>query len=393
MSQFIIFMFQAAYSILANIIDDGFANKISIDSVIAYGSYIPICWTFQSVYNIGKYAYTNTQKEEKTCFLLGFYISIILLLITLPFYRYIHYIYKLTDTQIVLFNKLMLCYLFSMPLRQIGDYICTYLMYQFKNKVIIIGDILYWVTALSLDVFVYLKGLEVYWLLITTSIAYLIYDIVLIVASSILRGSVDYKFMKVAFIKGKDIVIDRVCGKVATLTYGSMATRLGSNLYAIHCVVYGIITNMEEFTNNFNIYCLARLKLCSRNVFDGAVILIRKYGLKLICLEYSISVIFLVFYHGKVDLMICIPWLLLYMTDCISLLFYESMKAVLSCYSKTEYLRYGGFVGIFIRIPFTFIMWKLGFGLVGFGLACTVDFASRGLYFYKMIRKYEKNGG
>lgn len=64
MSQFIIFMFQAAYSILANIIDDGFANKISIDSVIAYGSYIPICWTFQSVYKIGKYAYTNTQKEE-----------------------------------------------------------------------------------------------------------------------------------------------------------------------------------------------------------------------------------------------------------------------------------------------------------------------------------------
>lgn len=30
------------YTILVNVIDDGFANKVSIDSVIAYGSYIPM---------------------------------------------------------------------------------------------------------------------------------------------------------------------------------------------------------------------------------------------------------------------------------------------------------------------------------------------------------------
>lgn len=42
MRQFLFFVFQAVYTILANVIDDGFANKISIDSVIAYGSYIPM---------------------------------------------------------------------------------------------------------------------------------------------------------------------------------------------------------------------------------------------------------------------------------------------------------------------------------------------------------------
>ena len=57
MRQFLFFVFQAVYTILANVIDDGFANKVSIDSVIAYGSYIPMIWAFQSVYNIGKYAY------------------------------------------------------------------------------------------------------------------------------------------------------------------------------------------------------------------------------------------------------------------------------------------------------------------------------------------------
>lgn len=46
------FVFQAVYTILANVIDDGFANKVSIDSVIAYGSYIPMIWVFQSVYDM-----------------------------------------------------------------------------------------------------------------------------------------------------------------------------------------------------------------------------------------------------------------------------------------------------------------------------------------------------
>lgn len=68
MRQFLFFVFQAVYTILANVIDDGFANKVSIDSVIAYGSYIPMIWVFQSVYNIGKYAYINTQKEEKNLY-------------------------------------------------------------------------------------------------------------------------------------------------------------------------------------------------------------------------------------------------------------------------------------------------------------------------------------
>ena len=107
MRQFLFFVFQAVCTILANIIDDGFANKVSIDSVIAYGSYIPMIWVFQSVYNIGKYAYINTQKEEKTCMLLGFLFSIFMLILGLPIYRSVHIFYYLTDPQIDIFNKLI----------------------------------------------------------------------------------------------------------------------------------------------------------------------------------------------------------------------------------------------------------------------------------------------
>lgn len=390
MHQFLFFVFQAVYTILANIIDDGFANKISIDAVIAYGSFVPITWAFSSVYNIGRYAYTNTQKEEKTCLVLGFCISIFMVLLGLPLHGLIHYMYKLTDVQISMFNKLIVCCLVTIPLRQIGDYLNLYLMYNFENKGVLIADILYWITAIGLDVFVYLGGYPVHYLVMTTGVAYFIYDIFLLYRSNILKKKVNWVFMKEAFLKGKDIVIDRVAGKIATLTYGAIAARLDSNLYAIHCVVYGVICNCEEFTNNFNMYCLARLSIMNKNIMHGARLLLKKFGVLLIIITYLFAYIFIIFYHGTVSLKGCLPWLALYETDCISLLFYETYKSVLSCYGKTEYLRNGGTIGILIRIPYVYLMYKLNLGLIGFGTACTLDFLARAIYFYIMIRKHEE---
>lgn len=391
MKQFLFFLFQAAYTILANVIDDGFANKVNIDSVIAYGSYIPLIWAFQSFYNIGKYAYINTQKEGKTCFLLGFITSILMVLIGLPIYQVMHHMYQLTSLQITIFNKLLLCYLLTMPLRQVGDYINIYLMYQLKNKLVFWADALYWAISITLDVFVYINQYPVHYLVITTGISYFIYDVFLLYKSKILKEKLNKAFMKEAFLKGKDIVTNRVMGKVATLSYGVMAAQLSSPLYSIHCIVYGIVCNSEEFTNNFNIYCLSKLKLINNNIMTEAKKIIKKYGCILLLLEYGFAYLLLLFYHGTVSLTDCLPWLALYMTGSISLTFYETYKAVLSYYSKTEYIRYGGLIGIFIRIPVTFVLWKLGFGLLGFGLVYAIDFGSRAFYFFKMAQKQEKN--
>ena len=136
----------------------------------------------------------------------------------------------------------------TIPFRQIGDFIMLYLMQNFENKIVIIADIIYWVIALSIDVFVFVRGLDAYWLILGTGIAYLVYDIFLLYKSHILSDKFDKLFIKEAFMKGKDIVIDRTTGKVATLAYVSMASSLSKELYAIHCIAYGITCNLEEFT-------------------------------------------------------------------------------------------------------------------------------------------------
>lgn len=391
MKQFLFFMFQALYTIFANIVDDGFANRMSVDVVIAYGSFLPIIWTFQSFYNIGKYAYTNTMKHPKTCMLLGLIVDVIVIILLLPVYKYIHIIYSLSDIQINIFNNLLLIYLITTPLRQLGDFLNLYLMYKMRNKQIIVSDIIFWCVNISIDLVVYIKGMPAWYLMAATAVGYLLYDGYLLYVSNILKDKIEWSFMKEAFQKGFDIVMDRIAGKVATLVYGSLASRLPEQSYAIHCIVYGVICNCEEFTNNFNIYCRARLNNLSKNIKKGCYILLKKYTILLVSIIYISSMGFLFIYHGKIPYMDCLPWLLLYMSDCLSLIFYESFKAVLSCYSRTDYLRYGGLFGILARIPYTYMMYKLGFGLLGFGTACTLDFAIRAIYFYIMINKCEKN--
>ena len=109
----------------------------------------------------------------------------------------------------------------------------------------------------------------------------------------------------------------------------------------------------------------------------------------LITIVYAISMLFLVIYHGDVSFISCMPWLFLYLTDSMSLIVYENRKAVLSVYSKTEYLRFGGLAGVLVRVPYTFLVYYLGWGLFGFGIACTLDFLARAIYFNIVIIRYE----
>ena len=221
-------------------------------------------------------------------------------------------------------------------------------------------------------------------------LGYVFYDTILWFSLDIRKDKINWSYLKTAFRKGKDMVIDKLFGRVTTLLYNHMASYLDDSLYAVHCICYGVVTNTEEFTNNFYLYCLAKIDRAKDNFKQQGMYLIEKYGKFIVLLEYSTSILFLLFYHGKVPYLSCLPWLLLYMTECISLVLFESGKAVLCCYSRTEYLRYGGLTGLLSRIPFTWCLYKLGLGLWGFALALTVDFLLRGIYFYTMADKHEK---
>ena len=178
--QFLVYMFQAAYNILANIIDDGFANRMSINAVVAYGSFLPLTWVVHSACHIGKYAYTAIHDFKKSCLALGLIVSCISIVVGLLVTPIFRAVYNLTDVQYDMLDKLFIAFLFTVPFRVIGSFVETYLLINSQNKIVIRADVVYWVIALSLDVIVFIKGMEVYWLAITTGVAYFVFDILMI---------------------------------------------------------------------------------------------------------------------------------------------------------------------------------------------------------------------
>lgn len=91
--------------------------------------------------------------------------------------------------------------------------------------------------------------------------------------------------------------------------------------------------------------------------------------------------------HGDVSIFSCLIYTALYCTEVIDLVWYETYKAYLTSEGKTQYLKFGGIVGICIRIPIVILAYCYGLGLLPFAIASTVDFGCRGIYFYLCCRQ------
>lgn len=170
-------MIQAMYTIVANIIDGGFVNRMSVDAIVAYGSYLPVTWACHSIYSIGKYAYSTMMKEAKTCLYTGTITSFILSGIGFLTYIYIPLMFGLSEEQRYMMSQLLFFYFIFMSIRVLGDFMYLKLMYEMKNKNVFIGDVLFWVINIQLDFIVFIKGMPVWYLAITTGIGYIIDDI------------------------------------------------------------------------------------------------------------------------------------------------------------------------------------------------------------------------
>ena len=76
------------------------------------------------------------------------------------------------------------------------------------------------------------------------------------------------------------------------------------------------------------------------------------------------------------------------MTQCILLCIYENARGFLTSIGETKILRYGGLIGIVIRVPWSFLSIYTPLGIVGFALGSGIDFFVRGIYYAIECKKY-----
>lgn len=386
MKQLWIFVLQGIFVGICEKIDTAFGNNISIDAICVLSAYTIITWVTYCIYQMGSYSYRIMLSKEKNNLLISVVVSLLLSVLVFALSDYIPYIYSLTEKQNVLFSKCLKMHALCIPFFSIGEFIYRYMLIKCMNKLMFVTNVIFYTMMIGLDAIVYFKGYDLDALIFSTFISYLVYDIIIVIYSGILKveDNIELVTLKECLKHSTNMLIDRLLGKVATVTYNIYASKLGTEMYAIHSVCYSIAVFTEYITNSLYDYQIVRLKAYNdiKDKFNTCMGILKKVLIPLTILGYFSSFLLLMMVHGKVSIQSCIIPLILYCSQVFFIQLYESLRGYLTSLRKSELLKWAGLIGIFVRIPVTLIAYYCNIGIYGFALASSLDFLCRGFYFY-----------
>lgn len=392
MRQFFIFILTAFGVAIFDLIDGAFGNNIGIDSICVLSAFTIISWCAYVLGNLGKYAYDIRQKNFSECLLLQLLSSGATSIFILIFCNKLPYIYHLTDRQYMLFAKCLFWFALAFPIKQIANFCDNYVVLHCKNKTLIISNVIYYALMIGLNVLVVVMGGKCYHLIITTDISYTVFFIYLWFAEKFWKKlkKIDKKALKECCLEAKDIMLDRCLGKAATVVFNVLASYLGTELYALHGIGYAIATTSEEITDAWYRYQIIRLHGIEdkKEKYRNYLKVRKQTFLPSVFLCYILLLCLIVPMHGETNLLQAFIVSCLYMTQCILLCIYENARGFLTSIGETKILRYGGLVGIVIRVPWSFLSIYTPLGIVGFALGSGIDFFVREIYYAKEGKKY-----
>lgn len=385
MKQLIIFILQYVFDGLCSRIDTSFSNNLSLDAVCVLSSFTIITWVTYSCYALGNYAYRILLSRAKECLLASVAVSVVLGGLIFATSDFIPHAFSLTEAQYELFSKCLKVHAVSLPFMAAGGSIDNYLLLQCKNKILFVNNAIFWTIMVAADVWAVTNGKGLPGLIATTGFAYFVHTLTTLASSGIMKEEFhpSVHVFKEIFRHGMNICFDRLSGKVAVIVYGSYASKLGTAMYAIHAVCDDAMVFTEAYTNALYFFQSTRLvkhREASRRL-RLCMGMVRRYSGFIVAISYTLLPIVLLITHGKVSYSDCFFYSLVYGLRVIPLIFLESFKAYLSVQRQSQYLRYGGVIGIAIRIPLVLVFYYAGLGIWTFPLAMNIDFTLRTVYF------------
>lgn len=393
MRQFFVFLFTGASIAILDLIDSAFGNRISLDSICVMSAFTVIYWCADCICKAGEYAYRVKLKYESECFVFQVVVTLICSFILIVFRVPIVHIYSLTDTQYELLSMCLfykgLCLIFG----KLESFYRNYIALTCQNKHIVVSNIIFYVTMIGADALVIAFGGECYHLVIATGVADAITVVYYLIFCRFKWKKPTFERLKECVSCAKDIVIDRVLGKVATVVFNICASHLQTEIYALHSIGYAIASSLEECTNCCYTFQIVRLKAIDnlKEKYEMCKKLSKQVFIPTILVDYGVAVLMVLPMKGVVDFKLALIITLLYNTQCILLQLYENHRGFLTSCGATECLRLGGLFGILVRIPIAIISITTPIGIYGFALGSGIDFFIRGLYYkYKSINLVNK---
>lgn len=393
MRQFFVFLFTGASIAILDLIDSAFGNHISLDSICVMSAFTVIYWCADCVCKAGEYAYRVKLKYESECFVFQVAITLLCSFILIAFRVPIARIYSLTDTQYELLSMCLfykgLCLIFG----KLESFYRNYIALTCQNKHIVVSNIIFYVTMIGADALVIAFGGECYHLVIATGVADAITVVYYLIFCRFKWKKPTFERLKECVSCAKDIVIDRVLGKVATVVFNICASHLQTEIYALHSIGYAIASSLEECTNCCYTFQIVRLKAIDnlKEKYEMCRKLSKQVFIPTVLVDYGVAILMVLPMKGVVDFKSALIITLLYNTQCILLQLYENHRGFLTSCGATECLRLGGLFGILVRIPIAIISIITPIGIYGFALGSGIDFFIRGLYYkYKSINLVNK---
>lgn len=393
MRQFFVFLFTGTSIAILDLIDSAFGNHISLDSICVMSAFTVIYWCADCVCKAGEYAYRVKLKYESECFVFQVAITLLCSFILIAFRVPIAHIYSLTDTQYELLSMCLfykgLCLIFG----KLESFYRNYIALTCQNKHIVVSNIIFYVTMIGADALVIAFGGECYHLVIATGVADAITVVYYLRFCRFKWKKPTFERLKECVSCAKDIVIDRVLGKVATVVFNICASHLQTEIYALHSIGYAIASSLEECTNCCYTFQIVRLKAIYnlKEKYEMCRKLSKQVFIPTVLVDYGVAILMVLPMKGVVDFKSALIITLLYNTQCILLQLYENHRGFLTSCGATECLRLGGLFGILVRIPIAIISIITPIGIYGFALGSGIDFFIRGLYYkYKSINLVNK---
>jgi len=365
-------------------VDTAFGNNLGIDSICVLAAFITFKWALDKLICFGQYSYSVVLKDEKLCLLLNVLVGAITGIIVFALRDFIPHLYSLTTEQYSLFSKCLVVYSMGTVIHAISEFLYMYLLYSNKMKMVYGMNVLYYALLFSTDYMVIKNGFDLSVLIGCTVVCEAVYCLIIFIISDFRKTNCNFSFKNtVALIKhGLNIMFEQVITKIATLFFQCCASRLGTELFAIHSVCFSVSVLLESYTYSMNVFTVSRLSKVKTilHKYRAHFWIIRKYGLFVLSLVAVSIMPALLLLHGSVPIKDCIPFVFVYCLDSIVLLIYEVSDACLVSAQRTDILKFESMIGIAVRIPLILLTLHFKWGLVGFALSIILDFTARVIY-------------
>lgn len=393
MRQLYIFIAQFLFILLCEQIDTAFINNVSLDAICVLSAFHPIMWTMNKFRDMGIEGYKVVRKDRMNCFVVCIISSIFASILCISLSGIIPDLYSLTNIQKSLLHKCFILEGIGLLFQGMEHFIHSWLLLECRNKEAIKYSSIYYVMMIGADAFVYINGFSMEYFMLATTICNLVQVIIYFIFTDFLKKEkITFYNIKVIVKHSVRILWDGLTGKVATLFYNIYASKLGTELYAIHAVCYNICTQEEYISNALYTFSLTHiLKFNIKERYEEAKRIIKENIARLILIVYFIAFTLLLLTHGDVPMLNCVFYMLIYVSDIIPLIFYEVFKGYLVCAEKTSIIKNGGLIGILVRIPVVLIGYYSGFGVFTFAIPCLLDFSVRAIYFWLNSKKIDNS--